>query len=80
MTCREIPAPTPIFESMEECEATLPGTLSAARKLEKNVLGQCVFVDPAKPEEDAQLTWNVSPEGKLFAEITFGSPTVASLE
>ena len=78
--CREIPAPMPIFESMEDCDGEIGPTRRAMDGVEPRVFAKCVFVDPAMPEEDAQLHWDVTKAGLLEAEITFGGAAVASVQ
>ncbi|MCO5080436.1 MAG: hypothetical protein M9955_02120 [Rhizobiaceae bacterium] len=69
--CRELPAPVPVFETMEECTAALPLPLKGARgSKDAHVLADCVYVDPAMEEEDAVLEWDVTKDGRLVAEIT----------
>ncbi len=76
--CRELPAPTPIFETMEECAAVLPSTLKSARGKDSRVFADCVYVDPAMEEEDAVLEWDVTKDGRLAASITAGSDVVVA--
>lgn len=75
--CRELPAPTPIFETMEECRAALPLSLKGARGKDLQVFADCVHVDPALEEEDAVLDWNVTKDGRLVATITAAGGGVA---
>jgi hypothetical protein len=70
--CRELPAPTPIFETMEECSAELPLSLKHAQGKDSKVFASCVAVDPAMEEEDAVLDWDVTRETGLVASITAG--------
>lgn len=74
--CRELPAPVPIFETMEECTAELPLSLSQANGKTDKVFAQCVFVDAAMEEEDAVLEWDVTKDGRLVASVTTGGDTV----
>lgn len=74
--CRELPAPVPIYETMEECTAELPLSLRQANGKTEKVFGQCVFVDPAMEEEDAMLEWDVTKDGRLVASVTAGGDTV----
>ena len=41
-------------------------------------LAQCVEVDPAIEEEDAELVWDVKPDGTLYALIEVPEVMVAS--
>jgi hypothetical protein len=76
--CRELPAPTPIFETMEECDGVIGPTRRAFEGSEPRVFAQCVYVDPAMEEEDAELVWDITADGRLEAEVTAGSATIAS--
>jgi len=77
--CTELPAPVPVYETLEECQGELSPVRDSMRELREKVLATCVFVDPALEEEDAELVWDVTPDGKLVAEITFdGQSVVAS--
>lgn len=68
--CRELSAPVPIFETMEECQAALPLSLKGARGKDLAVFADCIHVDPAMEEEDAVLEWDVTRDGRLVATIT----------
>lgn len=68
-TCQEIPAPTAIYETDEECRVELRVGLAAAAGTAPRTFGTCVYVDPASEEEDAELVWDVRPDGKLYAAV-----------
>lgn len=68
-TCQELPAPVPVFETAAECEAELPGSLRGFTGLYPQILAKCVGVDPALEEEDAELVWDIKPDGALYASI-----------
>ena len=76
--CRELPAPTPIFETMEECDAVIGPTRRSFEGAEARVFARCVYVDPAIEEEDAELVWDITADGRLEAEVTAGNATIAS--
>jgi hypothetical protein len=76
--CSELPAPVPIYETSEECDAALPFALNDAQGRRPRVFGKCVFVDPAMEEEDAELNWDVTPDGRLVASVDFPDPTVTA--
>jgi hypothetical protein len=76
--CRELPAPTSIYETMEECQADLSALPASYRSSDRKVVFGCIDVDPAMEEQDAELTWNVTPEGRLVASIDPASPLVAA--
>ncbi|RUM97668.1 hypothetical protein EET67_11415 [Pseudaminobacter arsenicus] len=76
--CHELPAPVPIYETMEECDAVLPDTLREFSGRKPHVVAQCVYVDPAMEEEDAVLTWDIRPDGTLDASVGPAEVVVAS--
>jgi hypothetical protein len=76
--CSELPAPVPIYETYEECEANRTPTLSAFAGLRDKVFAQCVYVDPAMEEEDAELFWDIGANGELHAVIEPAGSTVAT--
>jgi hypothetical protein len=74
--CRELPAPTPIYETFEECEAELGPSLTLSRPQAAEVKATCVYVDPAMAEEDAQIVWDIDADGKLTASVEFAPDTI----
>jgi hypothetical protein len=76
--CRELPAPVPIYETVEECESELQPSISLYTTKHPQVFGQCVVVDPAIEEEDAELVWDIKPDGTLYAMIEVSDVMVAS--
>lgn len=67
--CRELPAPTPVFETVEDCEALRqPATAAYAARF-KRVLSRCIEVDPALEYENATIVWDVSPKHGLRATV-----------
>jgi hypothetical protein len=78
--CREVPAPTPIYETVEECETVLPQTLHSYAGKHPQLFAQCVFVDPAMEEEDAELTWDIDDDGMLHASVGVPETAVAANE
>jgi hypothetical protein len=76
--CRELPAPTAIFETAEECEAELNPAIGNLVGRYPQIMGKCVSVDPAMEEEDAELVWNLQPDGTLYAAVEVPDVMVAS--
>ena len=72
--CRELPAPVPVFEAYEECDAALPAAFDARKADSPRIFARCVFVDPALEEEDAELVWDITPGGMLVAEVEHYDP------
>ncbi|MEQ1943416.1 hypothetical protein ABMA32_13450 [Mesorhizobium sp. VNQ89] len=76
--CRELETASAVYETQEECDVDLQPTISRFVTRYPQVLGQCVSVDPAIEEEDADLVWNVKPDGTLFAMIEVPEFMIAS--
>ena len=76
--CRELPAPTPIFETSQECDSELPAVLQQLGGANERVLATCVFVDPAMEEENAELVWDIRPDGSLVATIESNTAVAAA--
>jgi hypothetical protein len=67
--CRELPAPVPIFETAEECDAAMPRAFAGYEGTHAHVVARCVPVDPAMEEADAELVWEVGEDGSLVARV-----------
>lgn len=67
--CRELPAPTAVFETMEECDTRLIDTLAGAAGAYPRVFADCVHVDPAMEEMDAEIVWDVTDADGLVATV-----------
>lgn len=76
--CRELPAPVPIFETAEECDAELPRAFAGYDGAYPHVVARCVAVDPAMEEADAELVWDVLPDGSLVASVEPAGVMVAT--
>ncbi len=76
--CKELPAPAPIFETVEECQSLLQDSASPFLAKQARVFAQCLEVDPAIEEEDAELVWHVGSNGTLYASIQDQDVAVAS--
>lgn len=76
--CQELPAPVPLYETAEECEVDLPVVLSSFSGQHPQIFAQCVTMDPALEEEDAELTWDVRPDGTMVASIDVPDVMVAT--
>lgn len=78
-TCDELPSPVTIFETSAECDAQLPVTLREYGSRHPKVLATCVPVDPAMEEEDAELVWDVTPDGTLRASVESANMNIAAI-
>jgi hypothetical protein len=67
--CRELPAPVAVYEAVEDCNQELPDSLGAFTGQVDRLFALCVPVDPALEEEDAELTWDIRPDGTLVASV-----------
>ena len=72
--CTEIPAPTAVYETDEDCSTMLKPALDSIQGKRPRTFGTCVFVDPAMEEEDAELAWEIRGDGKLYASIEVAGP------
>nr|WP_295464656.1 hypothetical protein [Mesorhizobium sp.] len=77
--CEELPSPVTVYETAGECDAELPAALRQLDGRKPRVMGTCVYVDPAMEEEDAELVWDVTPNGALRATVEAISMNVASV-
>lgn len=75
--CREIAPQVSVFETMEECGTQVTAARKAALRSAPRVYSQCLYVDPAMDEEDAQLVWEVR-NGELVAAVVSSGGAVAS--
>ena len=76
--CRELPAPVPVFETLEECQVELGPAVSAYVTRHPQVFAKCVEVDPALEEDDAALVWDIRPDGTLEASVEASNVRIAS--
>ncbi|HEV7307100.1 hypothetical protein [Ensifer sp.] len=67
--CREVPAPTVAFETVEECRALLSPAIEATGTAFKFAYGACAEVDPALFVEDAIIDWEVAAPGRLTVRV-----------
>lgn len=67
--CRELPAPVPLYQTREECDAALPAASTAMEGRAPRVYATCVYVDPALEYVDAELVWDVTEEDGLIASV-----------
>lgn len=70
--CREVPAPAPIFETAQECDAVMERAMRDLVGKYPQILARCVNVDPSAEYGDASLVWDVSPAGDLTASLEAG--------
>ena len=76
--CRELPAPVPLYEAFEDCQGDLAQAQASYTSFQGKVYATCVFVDPAMAEEDAELVWDITKDGKLVASVEAAETMVAS--
>lgn len=76
--CRELPVETAIFETVEECDSEINPAIAGVTTTFSQVMAKCVTVDPAMEEEDAELVWNLQPDGTLYAAVEVPDVMVAT--
>ncbi|MBA3447237.1 MAG: hypothetical protein H0T56_06470 [Pseudaminobacter sp.] len=76
--CQEIPAPIPVYETVEECDGDLPVAIGMFTGQRPRIFAQCVTVDPALEEADAELVWDIRPDGTLNATLDAPQMMIAS--
>lgn len=67
--CRELPAPTGVYETIEDCEAELADAAAVHKAAAPRMFVECFEVDPLLTETDAEIVWEVTPGGKLAAWV-----------
>lgn len=67
--CRELPAPVPVFETVEDCHAELPRSFEGARGSYPQLFVECFEVDPMLAETDSEIVWDITADGRLTASV-----------
>lgn len=75
--CKELPAPVPLYETAQECDANLEATMKSFVDTHPQIFAQCVTVDPALEETDVELVWDVRDDGTLHASLEVPDMMVA---
>lgn len=76
--CRELPAPTPAYETVAQCEADMESALRSASNQMPLTYGQCAEVDPALFEQDAIVSWDFAENGELHVDVVPSDAMYAS--
>ncbi len=74
LVCRELQVPRPVYETAAECEAGLDAQMIRFSSNFPQLVGQCVNIDPALEETDAELVWRIAADGTFLA--SFEEPLV----
>lgn len=75
--CRELPAPLPVYETIEDCQAVIGAATAAHQGEAERVLSSCFEVDPLLTEVDAEVVWDVTAAEGLTARVEpYGPPDV----
>lgn len=75
-SCTEIPVPTPIYRSVEACEAAMPLAIRLSSTFDPKILGACTKMDAAEPS--ASIEWAVNRAGVLTVELSSEPNLLAS--
>ncbi|MBO0664007.1 hypothetical protein LQ948_15335 [Jiella sp. MQZ9-1] len=67
--CKEIPVPSPAYETVAACQQDLPLQIRLSNSSDSRVLGACKAVSEDVFQQSASLDWSVSRNGQLA--ITF---------
>ena len=76
--CRELPAPVSVYETVEQCRDDVVIARAIYSGDMPHVVATCIDVDPAMEEEDAELVWDINPDGTLYAEIETGADVMVA--
>ncbi|WP_047147353.1 hypothetical protein [Aquamicrobium sp. LC103] len=67
--CKELPAPVPVFESSEQCDAAQTDAFRAFTRDYTQLFAKCVEVDSALEEMDAEIVWDITEAGDLVVSV-----------
>lgn len=67
--CRELPAPLPVYETVEDCQAEIGVVAARHKDAAARVFSQCFEVDPQLTETDAEIVWDVTARDGLTASV-----------
>lgn len=67
--CKELPAPAPVYETVDACREMLRPAIGAYTTSVPQVFATCISVDPALEEQDAELVWDIHPDGTIQAKM-----------
>ena len=69
--CQEVNAPQAAYETQQICETQIGNAIRDNAASSPLVLGKCVSVNIDELQEDAWITWDISPAGELVAAVEF---------
>lgn len=67
--CKELPAPTVGYETVQACEADMEAVLRRETDSHPIVYGKCATLDPSLFEQDAVVAWNFDSNGALHVDV-----------
>jgi hypothetical protein len=67
--CRELPAPAPVYETVDACEQDMNHAFANFSSQHPQVLGQCLVLNEDALEFDAELVWEITEGGHLAASV-----------
>lgn len=67
--CTELSAPAAYFETVQDCEVALEPAMRKAAQDHPQLYGQCAELDPELMETDAEVVWDIGPEGNLYVSV-----------
>ncbi|WP_417435959.1 hypothetical protein [Hoeflea sp.] len=75
--CKEYPAPAIAYETVEQCQAELTPAIRTIPAPQRKSFGKCVEIDPALLYEDAEIVWDITPEGQFEVSLELINPHMA---
>ena len=72
--CEEVPAPAAAYQTLDECSAALVPALGGTGATDGLVVGTCLEFDVSLLEADAEIVWDITPEGELVAGVVAITP------
>lgn len=73
-SCEEIPAPQVAYHSVDECNFALEEELVRAGRENPLVVGKCIEFDHSLLEANAEIVWDINPDGELIAGVVAQTP------
>lgn len=76
--CREIPADTPQYMTLLDCEKDLEPALIRITRTAPQAFAQCIALDPAKENDEVQVSWKIGSDGEFLTHLQYTDVVIAS--
>ena len=77
-SCQEIPVPTPIYQSIRECETARPLTMRMSGAEQNELFARCAPIESNLEDKPVTIAWTISKGGELSVELKDAANLVAS--